>query len=71
MKFTPSILLTFDVEEFDLPLEYNLPISLEEQMEIGRAGTIEIKKIIDSHQINTTLFTTANFAQYNSFINAG
>ncbi|MCY7290954.1 MAG: polysaccharide deacetylase family protein [Ferruginibacter sp.] len=64
MKLNPSILLTFDVEEFDLPLEYNLPISLEEQMEIGRAGTIEIKKLIDSQQINTTLFTTANFADH-------
>ena len=64
MDHNPTILLTFDVEEFDLPLEYNLVISLEEQLEIGRAGTIEIKKIIESQQIDATLFTTANFADH-------
>ncbi len=64
MHPNPTILLTFDVEEFDLPLEYNVAISIEEQLEIGRAGTIEIKKIIESQKIDTTLFTTANFADY-------
>jgi peptidoglycan/xylan/chitin deacetylase (PgdA/CDA1 family) len=58
----PTILLTFDVEEFDLPLEYNISISNEEQMLIGKLGTDEVKKIIESQNIETTLFTTANFA---------
>ena len=64
MNVNPSILLTFDVEEFDLPLEYNVPIAVNEQMEIGRAGTVEIQAIIEQHKINTTLFTTANFADH-------
>ena len=36
------ILLTFDVEEFDLPLEYGQAISLEQQLEIGKKGLDEI-----------------------------
>jgi peptidoglycan/xylan/chitin deacetylase (PgdA/CDA1 family) len=64
MKKNPSILLTFDVEEFDLPLEYNLQISEEEQMCIGKLGADEMQKIIDGQNIPTTLFTTANFAQH-------
>ena len=30
------ILLSFDVEEFDMPLEYNFKISAEEQMQVGK-----------------------------------
>ena len=33
-----SVLLSFDVEEFDMPLEYNFPISANEQMEVGKRG---------------------------------
>jgi peptidoglycan/xylan/chitin deacetylase (PgdA/CDA1 family) len=62
MNKEPTILLTFDVEEFDLPLEYKIYISEEEQMLIGKLGTDEVKKIIESQNIETTLFTTANFA---------
>ena len=60
----PTILLTFDVEEFDLPLEYNLPINELEQMEIGKRGADEMKRIIETQNIPTTLFTTANFAEH-------
>ncbi len=63
MKKNPTILLTFDIEEFDLPLEYNLAIEEEEQMLIGKLGTDEVKSIIEAQNVQTTLFTTANFAQ--------
>jgi hypothetical protein len=33
-----AILLIFDVEEFDLPLEYTIPISIKEQMVVGKKG---------------------------------
>ena len=65
-KVNPTILLTFDVEEFDLPLEYNLQITEAEQMEIGRLGTLEMQEIIDFQNIPTTLFTTANFAEHHT-----
>lgn len=64
MKNNPVVLLTFDVEEFDLPIEYNLTISEAEQMQIGKLGADEMDKIITQQNIATTLFTTANFAQH-------
>lgn len=56
------ILMSFDVEEFDIPLEYNYPIAIEEQMEIGKQGLDEMLPVVDSFNIATTMFTTANFA---------
>lgn len=59
----PFIFLTFDVEEFDLPLEYNQIISANEQMQIGFDGLNAIKPILQKDFMACTLFTTANFAQ--------
>ncbi len=57
-----EILLTFDVEEFDLPLEYGIPISIEEQMKVGKKGLDAINEIFEDPDIRCTLFTTAAFA---------
>ena len=57
-------MLTFDVEEFDIPLEYNLQIEKKEQLEIGRKGLEAITSILDDEALACTLFTTANFATY-------
>ena len=56
------VLLSFDVEEFDMPLEYHFSISPEEQMQVGKKGLDAIAPVLDQQQIQTTLFTTANFA---------
>lgn len=56
------VLLTFDVEEFDLPLEYKIPVSMDEQMSVGKKGLDAIKVILADDEMNCTLFTTANFA---------
>jgi len=58
------ILLSFDVEEFDTPLEYHHPIDLDEQLEIGYKGTKEIALLLNQHNITSTLFTTANYAEH-------
>lgn len=58
----PTILLTFDVEEFDLPLEFKQDIPLIEQMEIGKEGLNVITGILNEHNIVSTLFTTGSFA---------
>ena len=58
----PKILLSFDVEEFDMPLEYNFNISIETQMEIGKKGLDNLMPILNNDNYTTTLFTTANFA---------
>jgi hypothetical protein len=56
------VLLSFDVEEFDMPLEYNFSISPEEQMRVGKKGLNAIDLLLSDPAISATLFTTANFA---------
>jgi len=56
------VLLSFDVEEFDMPLEYKQHISNSEQMEVGIRGLEALMPILSNTSIPTTLFTTANFA---------
>lgn len=58
----PKILLSFDIEEFDMPLEYGFEISPKKQFEIGKNGLDALMPILENSQIQTTLFTTANFA---------
>ena len=59
----PTILLTFDVEEFDLPLEFKEEIALDRQMEIGKEGLDVIINVINEHAVACTLFTTGSFAK--------
>ena len=52
---TPKILLSFDVEEFDMPLEYNFNIAIETQMKIGKKGLDNLMPIL-MDQNYTTLY---------------
>ena len=56
------ILLSFDIEEFDMPLEYGKDISFEDQIAISMAGTNHILDILDKHEIIATFFSTVIFA---------
>ncbi|MDI9309706.1 MAG: polysaccharide deacetylase family protein [Limnohabitans sp.] len=56
------ILLSFDIEEFDMPFEYGKEISFEEQMSISIDGTTKILDLLDKHNIKATFFSTATFA---------
>jgi len=60
----PSLLLSFDVEEFDMPLEYGYPMEPERQLEIGYRGLQRIRPFLDLPDVRTTLFTTAHFATH-------
>ena len=57
-----KVLLTFDLEEFDLPLELNQKISNEEMYRISLEGLNNILNILNKFDISATFFTTANFA---------
>ncbi len=59
---TNPILLSIDVEEFDLPREYGLNISDREALELSLRGLLKVLEILDSLDITTTCFTTAHFA---------
>lgn len=60
----PNICISFDVEEFDLPLEYGQQIAMEQQLDIGYKGLQAIRPVLDLPQIKSTLFTTAHFADH-------
>ena len=61
---TPQILISFDVEEFDMPLEYGFTIPSEKQFEIGFNGLEAITPLLNQTDFAATLFTTANFADH-------
>ncbi len=56
------ILLSFDIEEFDMPFEYGKEISFDKQISISIEGTTAILDLLDKHQIKATFFSTATFA---------
>ncbi|MFH1787595.1 MAG: polysaccharide deacetylase family protein [archaeon] len=58
-----KILLSFDLEEFDLPLEYGWNISENEQFKLSLKGFKKIKFLLDEYKIPCTFFTTASFAK--------
>ncbi|MDQ0641274.1 peptidoglycan/xylan/chitin deacetylase (PgdA/CDA1 family) [Pedobacter sp. W3I1] len=57
------VLLSFDIEEFDMPFEYGKDISFEDQIAISRAGTIAILDILDKYEVKATFFCTVTFAE--------
>jgi len=60
---TKRVLLSFDVEEFDIPREYGLPLSPEEEISVTSEGLIRLLNLLESYDIPATCFVTVNFAQ--------
>ncbi|GJN60423.1 polysaccharide deacetylase [Elizabethkingia anophelis] len=59
------ILLSFDIEEFDMPLEYEGTIPFEEQLQVSRNGLQNILAILKKHNAKATFFSTVVFAENN------
>jgi hypothetical protein len=57
-----NVLLSFDIEEFDMPLEYGKFIPFEEQIEVSKEGTKIILDMLHAKQISATFFSTVVFA---------
>lgn len=57
------ILLSFDIEEFDMPCEYGKKIDFADQISISIAGTNAILDLLSKHEIKATFFSTVVFAQ--------
>ena len=57
------ILLSFDIEEFDVPCEHGVDLPMEEQVRISVEGTHAILDVLKAHGVRATFFSTANFAQ--------
>ncbi|TKC10186.1 DUF3473 domain-containing protein [Pedobacter polaris] len=56
------ILLSFDIEEFDMPFEYGKELSFDEQIRISTTGSHIILDLLAKHKIKATFFSTATFA---------
>ena len=59
------ILLTFDLEEFDLPLEFGCPISDEDQINVTNNGLQRLTRLLSKYNIPATFLTTALYADKN------
>ncbi|RXK49618.1 polysaccharide deacetylase family protein [Aquirufa rosea] len=66
MKPAPAILLTIDVEECDIPIEYGYAMELEEQLEQSRKGLKEFMSVVTQAEVPCTVFCTGVYAQHNS-----
>lgn len=57
------VLLSFDIEEFDMAFEYGKTISFEDQISISVTGTHRILDLLKNNGLTATFFCTATFAQ--------
>ena len=58
-----EVLLSFDVEEFDLPREHGAEISLEEGISVSTQGLERILKMLSRTKVKATFFCTGNYAE--------
>ncbi len=56
------ILLSFDIEEFDLPLEYGNNLPLKDQIEISTKGVYIILELLKKFDAKATFYCTAVYA---------
>jgi len=57
-----KVLLSFDVEEFDLPRERGGEISLDEGVKVSSDGLLKILELLKRCEVKATFFVTGNFA---------
>ena len=57
-----TVLLSFDIEEFDMSAEYGKVLPIEEQIMISADGTKILLDILKEHKISATFFSTVVFA---------
>jgi peptidoglycan/xylan/chitin deacetylase (PgdA/CDA1 family) len=59
-----KVLISFDIEEFDMPFEYGRSIPFQDQITISAEGTKTILDLLRANQIKATFFSTVIFAQH-------
>jgi peptidoglycan/xylan/chitin deacetylase (PgdA/CDA1 family) len=57
-----TILLSYDVEEFDVPMEFGGHLEFEQQLEISTKGLQSLVALLDKYNIRCTLYCTAQYA---------
>ena len=59
-----KILLTFDLEEFDIPEEYGATIDLKTQINTSYVGMEGVLDLLKKYDIRATIFCTAHYAEH-------
>jgi peptidoglycan/xylan/chitin deacetylase (PgdA/CDA1 family) len=57
-----KVLLTFDVEEFDIPEEFGQAVSFKDKIEVSTRGLNNLLNVVNKHSVPCTFFTTAVYA---------
>jgi len=57
----PLAMISFDVEQFDIPAEYGVEVPVDEQFEIGRRGLERVLGMLEGAGAPATFFVTAEF----------
>lgn len=58
------VALSFDIEEFDLPLEHGVNFPFERQIDISAQGAGKVLDILEREGVKATFFATVNFAHH-------
>lgn len=58
-----KVLLSFDVEEFDLPREHGAEIMVERGAKVSAAGLKKVLRLLKRYGVKATFFVTGNFAE--------
>ena len=58
-----KVLISFDIEEFDLPRENGAAISLDEGVKVSAVGLPRILERCHETGVKATFFVTGNFAR--------
>jgi hypothetical protein len=59
-----TVLLSFDLEEFDMPMEYGKTIDFSDQIRVSEEGASTILDILLHNNIKATFFSTVIFATH-------
>jgi len=59
------VLLSFDLEEFDIPNEYGAALPITEQLAVTQKGMDNLMPVLQHLAVPVTFFTTAFYAQQN------
>lgn len=63
-KTKPAILLSFDIEEFDVPEEHGITMDFDTQIKVSRLGVERILDTLKKYpEVRATFYVTAQFAQ--------
>lgn len=57
------VLLSFDIEEFNLPEEYGEEVEFAQQIEVSQKGLVRVLDLLKLHNIKATFYSTVIFAE--------